>query len=178
MRDILEGLRYIHQEGLVHGNLKASNFIYENDSEDSHVKITDISLPLILDKDQLRNYVHESAQFCCNSFKIFFRFILLDYFILIINKLCFVVVVVAAPEVIRNELGNPASDIWSFASFTYLLLCGVDPFPGENINQVYKNIFKANYDTDLESYSNLSTSAKVIISNYFCFFFLVNIFNY
>ena len=56
--------KYIHDEQLAHGNLKPSNLIYLNESEESIIKITDISLFKILDKELLRHFVSEAVQFC------------------------------------------------------------------------------------------------------------------
>ena len=56
--------KYIHDEQLVHGNLKPSNLIYINESEESLIKITDVALFKLLDKDLLRHYVSEAVQFC------------------------------------------------------------------------------------------------------------------
>ena len=41
-------------------------------------------------------------------------------------------------------------------------MCGVEPFQADNQQEAYKKIFKAAYNTNLDSYNNLSTSAKVI----------------
>ena len=48
---------------MVHGNLKPENFLYENESEDSIVKITDVALYTILEKDLLKNSIESSPQY-------------------------------------------------------------------------------------------------------------------
>ncbi len=61
-------LKYIHDEGLVHGNLKAENFIFENDNDDSNVKISDIALYPLLDRELLKHTISTSPQYCGKFF--------------------------------------------------------------------------------------------------------------
>jgi serine/threonine protein kinase len=56
--------KYIHEEDMVHGNLKPENFLFENENEDSIVKITDVALFTILDKDLLKHSIESSSQYC------------------------------------------------------------------------------------------------------------------
>ena len=51
---------------MVHANLKPENFLYENESEESLVKITDIALYTILEKDLLKQSIESSFQYCGN----------------------------------------------------------------------------------------------------------------
>ena len=55
-------LKYIHDEQLVHGNLKPSNLIYVNETEESVIKVTDVALFKIIDKELLKHFVNESVQ--------------------------------------------------------------------------------------------------------------------
>ena len=49
---------------MVHGNLKAENFIFENDNDDSNVKISDIALYPLLDRELLKHTISTSPQYC------------------------------------------------------------------------------------------------------------------
>ncbi|CAF0887529.1 unnamed protein product [Brachionus calyciflorus] len=132
LKQILEGLKYIHDEGLVHGNLKPENLVFENENDESNVKITDIALYPILESELLKHAIVSNVQFC-------------------------------APEILRNEVGNPASDMWSLGAFSYLLLCGEEPFKAETDEELYKKIFKASYNTTASNYESLSANAKDFI---------------
>lgn len=133
LKQILEGLKYIHQEGLVHGDLKPENFMFEQaENEESLVKITDIALNPILDKDLLKNSLSLSTQYC-------------------------------APEMLRNDVGNPSSDMWSIGAFAYTLLCGEEPFKTKTTEELYTKILKAEYDTESSNYKKLSVNAKDFI---------------
>jgi serine/threonine protein kinase len=41
---ILKGLKYIHEMGIIHRDIKMENIIFENDSNDSEIKIVDFGL--------------------------------------------------------------------------------------------------------------------------------------
>lgn len=64
---------------MVHANLKPENFLYESESEESVVKITDVSMYTILEKDLLRHSIESSFQYCGK-----FYFFNLSY--LVLNK--------------------------------------------------------------------------------------------
>ena len=53
---------------MVHGNLKPENFLYEDEIDESIVKITDVGLYTILDKDLLKHSIEASSQYCGNCF--------------------------------------------------------------------------------------------------------------
>ena len=59
---------------MIHGNLKPENFLYEDENDDSIVKITDVGLYTILDKDLLKHSIEASSQYCCNYFLFAFLF--------------------------------------------------------------------------------------------------------
>jgi len=60
-------LKYVHDLELVHGNLKPENFLFDSEDEnDSIIKITDIALYSLFDKEILKNSLTSSAQYCGN----------------------------------------------------------------------------------------------------------------
>jgi myosin-light-chain kinase len=48
--------------------------------------------------------------------------------------------------------------------FSYFRLSGLSPFMGENDNDTYANINRANYDFDDEAFTDISDEAKDFIS--------------
>lgn len=134
LKQILEGIQYIHQECLVHGNLKPENIMYENaENEDGTIKITDTALNAILDKDLVKSSLNHSAQYC------------------------------VAPETLRNESGNPATDMWAVGAFAYSLLCGEEPFKTKDQEELYTKILKAEIDTESPNFKRLSINARDFI---------------
>lgn len=66
-RILFHSQQYIHQEGLVHSNLKPENFMFDKEgTDDCLVKITDTALFPILDRDLLKTSLNISAQYCGN----------------------------------------------------------------------------------------------------------------
>ncbi|CAF4568757.1 unnamed protein product [Rotaria sp. Silwood1] len=69
-----------------------------------------------------------------------------------------------APEVINFDRVGFGTDMWSVGVICYVLLSGLSPFMGENDNDTYANINRANYDFDDESFTDISKEAKDFIS--------------
>ncbi|CAF0843556.1 unnamed protein product [Didymodactylos carnosus] len=69
-----------------------------------------------------------------------------------------------APEVINFDRVGYGTDMWSVGVICYVLLSGLSPFMGDNDNDTYANINRANYDFDDEAFSDISMDAKDFIS--------------
>ncbi|CAF2797406.1 unnamed protein product [Rotaria sp. Silwood2] len=69
-----------------------------------------------------------------------------------------------APEVINFDRIGYGTDMWSVGVICYVLLSGLSPFMGDNDNDTYTNINRANYDFDDEAFTDISDEAKDFIS--------------
>jgi len=69
-----------------------------------------------------------------------------------------------APEVLKNEPYGPAVDMWSVGVILYILLCGFPPFYHESTSALYKQIKKGSYDFPAPYWSDISESAKGLVS--------------
>lgn len=69
-----------------------------------------------------------------------------------------------APEVLKNEPYGPAVDMWSLGVILYILLCGFPPFYHESTSALYKQIKKGSYDFPAPYWSDISESAKSLVS--------------
>lgn len=56
--------KYLHDEELVHGNLKPSNFIFKSTDSDSPVKIADVASYPLLDRELIAFTISASPEFC------------------------------------------------------------------------------------------------------------------
>ena len=118
IQQCLNGLSYLHQNGIVHKNLNPSKILVFNqnfDENDIHVKITDfITNAEYYSKDKL-------------TYKSFNN--------LIENTLYL------APEFFDQKYNNKV-DIWSFGIICYLLFTGNPPFQGKDHDLLFQILHK------------------------------------
>lgn len=70
-----------------------------------------------------------------------------------------------SPEIINYETIAPSTDNWSLGVITYILLSGLSPFMGDNDNETFSNITRAEFDFEDEAFEKISDDAKDFISN-------------
>jgi calcium/calmodulin-dependent protein kinase I len=68
-----------------------------------------------------------------------------------------------APEIIARKGHGVAVDLWSIGVITYVLLCGFQPFYGDDQAQLFKAILEADYVFEKEYWSEISEDAKDFI---------------
>jgi len=137
VRQIVEGVAYLHSEGICHRDLKPENLLCANEKELKYkpfrVVIADFGL------SKLFNNGEELATSCGTP----------DY---------------VAPEVITAEGSYDNSvDMWSVGVITYVLLCGFSPFLSSTQTGLFEKIIKAEYDFPEPEWSNVSEKAKDFI---------------
>eukprot|EP00833_Pecoramyces_ruminatium_P004534 jgi/Orpsp1_1/1178566/evm.model.c7180000065881.1 len=68
-----------------------------------------------------------------------------------------------APEIISRKGHGIAVDLWSIGVITYVLLCGYQPFYGDDQAQLFKAILEADYVFEKEYWGEISSDAKDFI---------------
>ena len=68
-----------------------------------------------------------------------------------------------APEVIKKQY-NEKCDLWSCGVILYIMLIGKPPFPGNDDEEIIKNVIKGEYNTSGEDFDNLSNNAIDLIT--------------
>jgi len=137
IKQILEGLRYLHNIGIAHRDLKPENILYSHSGPDARLLISDFGLAGCR-RDGGGNFTMKTA---CGT---------AEY---------------VAPEVLLRTPYTVAVDLWAVGVITYILISGQMPFDDQNKMILYKKILKANYDLDGETWQNASTQCKSFIQS-------------
>ncbi|XP_026203853.1 death-associated protein kinase 2 [Anabas testudineus] len=133
LKQILEGLGFMHSKNIAHFDLKPENIMLSDKvSPNPNIKLIDFGLAhLFLPGEEYRS-TSGTPQYI-------------------------------APEVINNEPLGPATDMWSIGVITYILLSGLSPFQGDNDEETLRNILAMTYDFDAQHFSMTSSMAKDFI---------------
>uniref|UniRef100_A0ACB8E584 Death-associated protein kinase 3 n=1 Tax=Sphaerodactylus townsendi TaxID=933632 RepID=A0ACB8E584_9SAUR len=133
IKQILDGVSYLHTKKIAHFDLKPENImLLDKNIPIPHIKLIDFGLA---------HEIEDGVEF----------------------KNIFGTPEFVAPEIINYEaLGLPA-DMWSIGVITYILLSGASPFLGETKQETLANITAVNYDFDEEFFSHTSDLAKDFI---------------
>lgn len=68
-----------------------------------------------------------------------------------------------APEVLRGQEYDEASDLWSVGVIAYILLCGYEPFFSDNECDMYRKIINGDYKFEKEYWGEISENAKDLV---------------
>jgi calcium-dependent protein kinase len=99
VKRMLRAIAFLHQNGIVHRDVKPENFLYESRHEEAELKLVDFGLSC--------KYKTETHH------KVLHSIVGTPYYV--------------APEVLKSQYG-PQCDVWSVGVIMYLLLCGQYPF--------------------------------------------------
>ena len=133
IHQILEGLSYLHDNGIAHRDLKPENLLC---SEDGTVVISDFGLSKYFERGQL-------LKTRCGT---------IGY---------------TAPEIVNGEPYTPKVDLWAVGVITYILLSGIAPFYGNEV-QIFDQIAQCQYDFPPVYFDHISESGRSLL----CFPFL------
>ncbi|XP_005987765.1 death-associated protein kinase 2 isoform X2 [Latimeria chalumnae] len=133
IKQILDGVSYLHFKQIAHFDLKPENImLLDKNVPLPHIKLIDFGLA---------HKIEDGVEF----------------------KNIFGTPEFVAPEIINYEPLGLAADMWSIGVITYILLSGASPFLGESKQETLTNITAMNYDFDEEFFSHTSELAKDFI---------------
>ncbi|XP_076004359.1 death-associated protein kinase 3 [Genypterus blacodes] len=133
LKQILDGVYYLHLKRIAHFDLKPENImLLDKNVPNPRIKLIDFGI------------AHQIK--AGNEFKNIFG---TPEFV--------------APEIVNYEPLGLEADMWSIGVITYILLSGASPFLGETKQETLTNISAVNYDFDEEYFSNTSELAKDFI---------------
>ncbi|XP_076026596.1 death-associated protein kinase 2 isoform X2 [Genypterus blacodes] len=133
IKQLLDGVKYLHSKMIAHFDLKPENIMLLD---------RNVSLPRIKLIDfGLAHRIEPGADF----------------------KNIFGTPEFVAPEIVNYEQLGLEADMWSIGVITYVLLSGASPFLGESKQETLGNISAMSYDFDEEFFSSTSELAKNFI---------------
>lgn len=137
VKDVTEGILYLHKQGIVHRDLKPENILYRSRSPKSDIVITDFGLA-----KYLKNPTSQAMTSVCGT------------------------PLYAAPEILTGEPYGPEVDLWSVGVILYILLCGAPPFQEKTKGgrSLYTQITRGKFNFDDPIWKKISLQAKDIVS--------------
>jgi len=135
VKQMIQGVSYLHEQGIAHRDLKPENLLCSLDKEYKpfRVVIADFGLSKLFSGG-------EQLETSCGT---------PDY---------------VAPEVITAEGSYDNSvDMWSCGVITYVLLCGFSPFLSSTQTGLFEKIIKCEYDFPDPEWTSISENAKDFI---------------
>eukprot|EP00347_Sterkiella_histriomuscorum_P010214 403377164 len=139
---ILKATQHIHNQGLIHRDIKAENILISfKDKDDVSVKMCDFGLSIQL----LQEVMHENSE----TFEKFKEVVGSPYYI--------------APEVLKKDYSQ-SCDIWSIGILLYFLISKQFPFMGQTNDDVINQILNNKLKFQGEIWKTVSIEAKDLIS--------------
>ncbi|MBN3303615.1 death-associated protein kinase 1 isoform X2 [Amia ocellicauda] len=133
LKQILDGVFYLHSKHIAHFDLKPENIMLLNRNvPHPRIKLIDFGLAHKIDFGNDFKNIFGTPEF-------------------------------VAPEVVNYEPLGLEADMWSVGVITYILLSGASPFLGDNKQETLANVSAVNYEFDEEFFSNTSNLAKDFI---------------
>ncbi|XP_033639611.1 serine/threonine-protein kinase 17A-like [Asterias rubens] len=129
VRQILEGVQYLHQNNIVHLDLKPQNILLTSGGPClGDIKLIDFGIArLVQNGDDIRELVG-TTEF-------------------------------VAPEVLNFEPITLATDMWSIGVVIYIMLTGISPFAADDKQETYLNISQVDLDFPDEFFADISEEA-------------------
>ncbi|XP_059950571.1 death-associated protein kinase 3 isoform X1 [Mesoplodon densirostris] len=133
LKQILDGVHYLHSKRIAHFDLKPENImLLDKNVPNPRIKLIDFGIAHKIEAGNEFKNIFGTPEF-------------------------------VAPEIVNYEPLGLEADMWSIGVITYILLSGASPFLGETKQETLTNISAVNYDFDEEYFSNTSELAKDFI---------------
>ncbi|XP_030323506.1 death-associated protein kinase 1 isoform X5 [Calypte anna] len=133
LKQILNGVQYLHSLQIAHFDLKPENImLLDRNVPKPRIKIIDFGLAHKIDFGNEFKNIFGTPEF-------------------------------VAPEIVNYEPLGLEADMWSIGVITYILLSGASPFLGETKQETLANVSAVNYEFEEEFFSNTSALAKDFI---------------
>jgi len=132
---LLESVKYMHECGVAHRDLKPDNLLLAKKGNDVHVKIADFGFSA---KTRIGGMQINLTQRCGTPAYV-------------------------APEVLRGGPYDERVDMWSLGAILYFVLGGYPAFVDDKPKALFNKILNADYEFHEEDWSHVSEEAKSLI---------------
>ncbi|XP_037109934.1 death-associated protein kinase 2 isoform X2 [Syngnathus acus] len=133
IKQILDGVQYLHSKRIAHFDLKPENImLLDRNIPLPRIKVIDFGLAHKMEAGAEFKNIFGTPEF-------------------------------VAPEIVNYEPLGLEADMWSIGVITYVLLSGASPFLGETKQETLGNISAMSYQFDEEFFNNTSELAKSFI---------------
>jgi serine/threonine protein kinase len=149
MKQILQGLQYLHSKNIVHLDLKPENLVV--DASKKTIYLIDFGAAQeiqsgkqhISSSSYIKHYSNDQDQCGTN----------LEFM---------------APEMLSNGPVGRYTDMWGFGVLLYVSLSGKSPFLDDSDEETKTNILRCDFSFPNEYFSNVSSQAKELIQQCLC----------
>lgn len=133
LKQVLQGVNYMHKKGICHRDLKPENFMLAENCkmEDAIIKIIDFGIACKFEPGQILTESYGTAFY-------------------------------VAPQVLKGKY-NQQCDIWATGVLLYILLCGYPPFNGKTESEVLRKVEDGLFSFPDQDWKNVSAEAKTLV---------------
>lgn len=137
MRDIITGVDYLHDKGIVHCDIKPENILCKSKKWPLQVKLCDFGLANFYDRDSYNSNSTMTAMIGTPGY--------------------------VAPEVIKREPYGPPVDMWACGVVLYVMLSGKMPFYGKDDVQCLRRTAAGQFAFPDREWASVSEDAKSLV---------------
>jgi len=136
VRQLLKGLKALHDKDVAHRDLKPENLLLSDDTMEADVIITDFGLSAILENNTVAYDAVGTPSYIAPE-------------------------VLATLD--DNQGYGKQVDVWGTGVILYILLCGFPPFYGDDEDEIYDRIEVGDYNFPSPYWDPISEEAKALI---------------
>mmetsp|Transcript_15795 Transcript_15795/g.40591 ORF Transcript_15795/g.40591 Transcript_15795/m.40591 type:complete len:421 (-) Transcript_15795:527-1789(-) len=133
MKQVFFGLKHLHDQDLVHRDVKPDNILCETTTHPIKLKISDFGLRAFLHKENDRLMFEDDSWFY------------------------------GSPELMLSQKSGKPVDMWAAGVVLYMIISGKFPFEGSDKNTIKANIRKGLYAFPDEEWADISDQAKDMV---------------
>lgn len=157
IRDLVSGINSLHQEDILHLDIKPENILFESQKDSARIKITDFGLSRVLgSKGESQASMPTEEEMNDRIVQLFERGIL--------NKEQLRGTVgYMSPELILHGHNSKAADVFAAGVVLYILLCGHPPFHSKSNREVLERTSRGQYTLSGPQWNDVSSEAKELV---------------